>query len=330
MTTTAPSLLPPSLSVVADTPEAQSAEVPKLNPDRLVRTFNGTSDPLRWTEQIRSAAALGKWPTSYTVLIARNHLTGEAQTYIENCVGIGEELTLGHLEALLKAQYRPDEKLIVRLQRFGRCMQETNETLMAYAARVRSLGLLTCDREEEKAFIEKHLLAQLIFGMQSCSVRNYILGRDPQTLHEAVSLGLEAEAQENATGRRRPAAAISVVTSGNPRDQPRHPNRYTARSQSGNRSNCGQKCTFCFTQHPGEPNDHLWAECRRRLTYENRCFTCKKTGHFMKECPPASHPGRPPLCQTPRQAAPFFVDTKQTEPQLQATGCRTAVDPSRR
>ena len=317
-TNTTTTSLPPLLTQSSTTwITTDPNQISKVSPEKLIRTYEGLSDPEKWLETVKSAAQIGHWPEDYAVLIARSKLSGKALRFLDYCVPVGTTLTMSELSSYLISEYKPKEKLIVRLTRFVRCVQEPDEGLTAFAARTRSLGLNTCDNDQEKACVEPRLMAQFVNGLRRKDIYEYVSGRDPKTLAEALQFALDSEAQSRASsGRHMPVASLSFRPTGRPRNQDvagnRNPSRQVPNSPgrrrrtptppfrrnrslsvhfaqgNGTPPNGPRNrvtCTWCETHNPTSKSGHTRGECRQRLRAENKCFLCKREGHFRQNCP---------------------------------------------
>lgn len=279
-----------------------------INPDKLIRVFDGTSDPRRWIDTLRQTASIANWPEEYAVQVAKTKLTGSALRYVETCVPIGVELTMAELEAYLVAQYFPEEKLIVRLAKFSRCQQEASESLVAFSARVRDLGLRTCESAAEQSTLVPRLLAQFVHGIRNRATFDYIVMRDPRTLEEAVRAGLECESQYAAKqGRAQLVATFSPAASKRSGQPPRRGRSNSSRGRfQQNRRAQPQRQQFNAVHHSGSSGSNgrqqqqradnnrstsqVPASNSRPASQAKFCTWCREhnpasaNGHFRSEC----------------------------------------------
>ena len=268
----------------------------KLNQEALLREYNGTSDPERWLKQLKDCATTASWSEPYTIQVARNKLTGAALQLMDYATTIEDEgsITFETFSAILLAEYKPEEKLIVKLQRFTLCSQEHDESILAFGARIRNLGLQTCTTTEEKKTLDSRLLAQFLHGIRRKEIYDVVISKNPEKFSTAVEIARGAETQIAA--RRGKNIVTSTITNG--RNQAKKPKKEIRTMSRGNKTqntsfrnfarrpnNVDKKCTWCTKQEPTKPTNHTWQECRKRLMSENRCFTCKQKDCRQETCP---------------------------------------------
>lgn len=307
--------------------------------ERLVRTYDGSSDPERWFDSIREVGEIAKWSEDYAIMLIKSRLTGKALAYIENCLPVGEHIPIGELEALLVAEFKPKERLVVRLHRLISCSQDRDESVTAYAARLRAVGNSTCETDGHRSELDRTLLALFLPGLRKREVLDMLMSRDPKNFSEAVRLAQEAEAQLSATGRKaismvahdgvyvhdpNAMAPIQFQNSSHGWSQQRRPAEENSRDRSSQRrpgrgspasrrirggiapqAQTGTRlCSWCATHTPSIMTNHERADCKKRLRSENRCFQCKRQGHVSADCP--GQPGQQAQAsvQRPRSSTP--------------------------
>ena len=293
-----------------------SVETP-VNPkaqEKLIRPYDGTSDPARWLDQIQRTGLSGKWSEEYCIQLIKSRLTGEALQYFETAVPPEEEegLTFSKLRAILVAQFKPEEKLIVRLQRFSMCVQESEESIMTYSAKIRALGIKSCDTETEKHALDSRLMAQFVSGLRLRSTYDFVMEKNPTTFQEAVAFAKESESQTLA--RRMRGAVLTPVkpfksTESRAMGLSPKPNKRAAVNVNQGRvspqkakQGTSKSCSYCAQKRPNVMTNHGWSECRQRLFDEKRCFTCKR-----KECRADTCPYKPSAEKNPSSSRPVAL-----------------------
>lgn len=267
-----PSLVRPS-SIPWNITETERA---KMTPERLIKSFDGQTDPERWIQSILDVARIAGWSAEYSTLVARSKLDGDALHFVEQCNPIGERLTLAQLEAYLVAQYKPKEKLFVRLHKFMKAQQLPDETLTLFAARIRSLGLDTCHTQAEKEGLESRMMAQFVFNLRSKEIIDYLATKEPSTLSEALELALNAESTILAKQTR--FHSINHVYA-------RPYENATNRHFSSCCPHLEPCCSWCDDHGFYIGDCHEASFCRRRMRAENLCFICQSPDHFAMDCP---------------------------------------------
>ena len=265
---------------------------------KLIWPFSGDTDIERYIAEFDKISSLAEWDEDYKTLLMRSKCIGRARDYIELAIPIGKDVTYSELCTLLKNEFKPLEKLAVRLKRFRECKQFPKESVTTFAARVRSLGLATCDLRSEEDSIDSRLLAQFLDGLRSRHVLEYILTKDAETFAGGIRLAREAESNAGFLQSSHTVSAVDANT------DPRIPswNRKTEENQYGrlhqtypqkpirrpprpSTPNAVQRatrpstmCTYCR-----KPN-HEERDCRLKLRNDGRCFACKERGHMAKNC----------------------------------------------
>ena len=262
---------------------------------KLIWPFSGDSDVERFISFFDEISELASWEDHYKVLLMRGKCIGAARRYLEVAIPLGEKLTYTELCTLLRNEFKPQEKLTVRLKRFRECKQLPKETVTTFAARVRTLGLAACDSKKEEETINSRLLAQFLEGLCSTRVLDCILTKDAKSFAEGVSLAREAESNAGLL-----QVSHQVHWIGDRQDPriPRQERYYPPRGSLSNTAACGNTMRATVAQTPTSKERRFRAEClhckrvghadhlcRQKLRGEGRCFTCQEKGHLAKFCP---------------------------------------------
>ena len=131
-----------------------------VNYSKLIRPYNGETDFTKFIENFEEISTAAGWDDNYKLLLLKSKCIGKALAYLDVAIPSGTKVTYNELKKLLTDEFKPHEKLIVRLRRFQECTQRYGESVTVYAARVRAAGIETCETEDEKKLVGFRLLAQ--------------------------------------------------------------------------------------------------------------------------------------------------------------------------
>ena len=218
----------------------------------------------------------------------KSKCVGAAQHYLEVAIPVGKNISYPALCKLLRDEFKPQEKLAVRLRRFRECKQLPKESVTTFAARVRTLGLAACDSKEEQQTIDSRLLAQFLEGLRSTRVLDYILTKDATTLEDGVRMAREAESNAGLVQVSHTIHMLENQPRSDPRilswesRQRRNPvisrGTQTKPAQTVRFKQKSISCYYCKNL------GHVERDCRNKLRAEGRCFVCHDKGHMAQQC----------------------------------------------
>jgi hypothetical protein len=242
----------------------------------------------------------------------RSKCSGRANRYLEAAIPVGSKVTLPELEKLLRNEFKPAEKLTVRLRRFRECKQLPDESSQCYGLRLRSLGLLTCENDKEKDVLDSRLLAQLLEGLYNTEVVRYILTKDAKTFQEALDLAREAES--NASLLASISRKINVLGASS-----------TAPSQNANQRDARIpqfNKTGRFAPNVNRPRSQQFEPTSRFSRPSQRSTTDRLAQNSNWYRPPRQQNFQQPRMPFPRTQQPSYQPRTPTVPRGSATASR--------
>ena len=170
----------------------------------------------------------------------------------------------------LKDHYKPKRLEVAETYRFHRCVQEENESVSAYSARLRRYGS-TCNFGE---FLNRSLRDQFICGIRNSATRKKLLNED-RTFQDALKVAIADEVASKET--------LEVQNDAKPGDESVHSmgNSRNLLNQQNRKPSLPPFQKSSYTCYSCGSTEHSRNQCRFRNVV---CSRCKRTGHIARVC----------------------------------------------
>ena len=170
----------------------------------------------------------------------------------------------------LKDHYKPKRLEVAETYRFHRCVQEENESVSAYSARLRRYAS-TCNFGE---FLNLSLRDQFICGIRNSATRKKLLNED-RTFQDALKVAIADEVASKET--------LEVQNDAKPGDESVHSmgNSRNLLNQQNRKPSLPPFQKSSYTCYSCGSTEHSRNQCRFRNVV---CSRCKRTGHIARVC----------------------------------------------
>ena len=170
----------------------------------------------------------------------------------------------------LKDHYKPKRLEVAETYRFHRCVQEENESVSAYSARLRRYAS-TCNFGE---FLNRSLRDQFICGIRNSATRKKLLNED-RTFQDALKVAIADEVASKET--------LEVQNDAKPGDESLHSmgNSRTLLNQQNRKPSLPSFQKSSYACYSCGSTEHSRNQCRFRNVV---CSRCKRTGHIARVC----------------------------------------------
>lgn len=193
-----------------------------------------------------------------------------------------EAFSYNEMKMILIKHYDKKPNKYAESVKFRKIIQHEDESLADFALRLRH-GALHCEYGE---FIDRMLIEQLIFGMNSRMFCEEIISKNPNTFEEAYEIAhvLEATQQTASSVKTLPTHQSEQMNKlgYNPiknkkRYQQRNINENQSKSSSSESTTTNTSSGLCH----GCGGNHQRRVCKFR---ESTCFVCGRKGHLSRVC----------------------------------------------
>ena len=170
----------------------------------------------------------------------------------------------------LKDHYKPKRLEVAETYRFHRCVQEENESVSAYSARLRRYAS-TCNFGE---FLNRSLRDQFICGIRNSATRKKLLNED-RTFQDALKVAIADEVASKET--------LEVQNDAKPGDESVHSmgNSSNLLNQQNRKPSLPPFQKSSYSCYSCGSTEHSRNQCRFRNVV---CSRCKRTGHIARVC----------------------------------------------
>ena len=170
----------------------------------------------------------------------------------------------------LKDHYKPKRLEVAETYRFHRCVQEENESVSAYSARLRRYAS-TCNFGE---FLNRSLRDQFICGIRNSATRKKLLNED-RTFQDALKVAIADEVASKET--------LEVQNDAKPGDESVHSmgNSRNLLNQQNRKPSLPLFQKSSYSCYSCGSTEHSRNQCRFRNVV---CSRCKRTGHIARVC----------------------------------------------
>ena len=170
----------------------------------------------------------------------------------------------------LKDHYKPKRLEVAETYRFHRCVQEENESVSAYSARLRRYAS-TCNFGE---FLNRSLRDQFICGIRNSATRKKLLNED-RTFQDALKVAIADEVASKET--------LEVQNDAKPGDESVHSmgNSRNLLNQQNRKPSLPPFQKSSYSCYSCGSTEHSRNQCRFRNVV---CSRCKRTGHIARVC----------------------------------------------
>ena len=190
-----------------------------------------------------------------------------------------KDKSFSELCEMLRTHYKPKRLVVAETYRFHRCIQEENENVSDYSARLRHYAS-TCDFGQ---FLNRSLRDQFIGGIRNSATRKKLLNED-RTFQDVLKVAIADEVASKET--------LAFQNNTKPVNESVHavgrnqfPNKFSNSRNTSNSNNLrpplptAQKFSYACYSCGG--TEHSRAQCRFRNVV---CSRCKRTGHIARVC----------------------------------------------
>jgi hypothetical protein len=168
---------------------------------KLVPTFDGSSklNVEIFLENIDKVGQIMDWRNPEKMLILNSRCRGEASAFLNDNEEIRQSSNYPEIKRLFLARFKPVIPLSSRVQNLMACKQGSDETVSAFAARIKKAGsnimegVLTIERRADR---DRIIQSAFLKGLND-RIRRFVLSRKPTSLKEAEDIAIEEEDNEN-------------------------------------------------------------------------------------------------------------------------------------
>ena len=170
----------------------------------------------------------------------------------------------------LKDHYKPKRLEVTETYRFHRYVQEENESVSAYSARLRRYAS-TCNFGE---FLNRSLRDQFICGIRNSATRKKLLNED-RTFQDALKVAIADEVASKET--------LEVQNDAKPGDESVHSmgNSRNLLNQQNRKPSVPSFQKYSYACYSCGSTEHSRNQCRFRKVV---CSRCKRRGHIARVC----------------------------------------------
>ena len=181
----------------------------------FIPTYDGSFPIQDFIREVQEAARLGAWDDTITLKVAKSKIQGTIGNMVRNRHDLNFAETFKDFAEKLIQALHTEKPVSVRLQDLMTCVQLPDESVDAYATRIRhkAKGLTEWDvSPETQSLKNKTVTAAFVKGLQP-TLRQHVLPLDPPDFEKAIALARSYEiSQSLLPSNDTPSAAAAVST----------------------------------------------------------------------------------------------------------------------
>ena len=161
----------------------------------FIPNFDGTFPVQDFIQEVEDAAEIGTWADNIKIKVAKSKLSGAIADLVRNRHEINHAKTFKEFSDKLTSALHEERPVSVRLQDLMTCVQQPEESVDAYATRIRqkAKGLTEWDATDEtKQLKNKTVSAAFVKGLKP-SIRQHVLPSNPSDFEAAITLARSHE-----------------------------------------------------------------------------------------------------------------------------------------
>ncbi|XP_071574685.1 uncharacterized protein [Temnothorax nylanderi] len=251
-----------------------------------IEAFNPReTDITSYMERIEMLFACNEVTGNKKVSLLLTLIGGEAYGVLKDLLAptLPITLTFERLRSELESHYSPKRLVIAERYKFYSAMQETNEDVKVYVARLKNLAKHCAFG----TFLNEALRDKLVCGIRSEIVQRKLLTEDNLTFERAFQIATSvemAEGQIKAMGTE--AAAVNKVSTakfnkGRKFSRPAWQNKATSSQDVSQTSKAGQPTNSTSKSRCGRCLKIHW-DNNKCPAINWKCYSCNQTGHTAK------------------------------------------------
>ncbi|XP_024890191.1 uncharacterized protein LOC112466360 [Temnothorax curvispinosus] len=251
-----------------------------------IEAFNPReTDITSYMERIEMLFACNEVTSNKKVSLLLTLIGGEAYGVLKDLLAptLPSTLTFERLSSELESHYSPKRLVIAERYKFYSAMQETNEDVKVYVARLKNLAKHCAFG----TFLNEALRDKLVCGIRSEIVQRKLLTEDNLTFERAFQIATSvemAEGQIKAMGTE--AAAVNKVSTakfnkGRKFSRPAWQNKATSSQDVSQTSKAGQPTNSTGKSRCGRCLKIHW-DNNKCPAINWKCYSCNQTGHTAK------------------------------------------------
>ena len=161
----------------------------------FIPNFDGTFPVQDFIQEVKDAAKLGSWPDNICIKVAKSKLSGTIADLVRNRHDINHATTFQEFSDKLTSALHTERPVSVRLQELMTCVQQPEESVDAYATRIRqkAKGLTEWDATDETKQLKNRTVAAAFVKGLKPNIRQLVLPSNPSDFEVAITLARSHE-----------------------------------------------------------------------------------------------------------------------------------------
>lgn len=166
----------------------------------MIKNFSGTEPFYRaeqFFQEVQNIAVIANWTPATTLAICKAKFRERAAEFLSESEELRAAQDFDTFRNLVIARFQAKEPLVVRMQKFTTCRQLSDENVIQYATRIKSLstryfgstGEVTA---EVRAISDSATAGQFVAGLND-KIKRFVLSKGPVTLEEAINCAILEE-----------------------------------------------------------------------------------------------------------------------------------------